>query len=449
MTGVVFTLMSTTSYAVSLEEALVSGYNTNEEMQISRSSFLTEIEKFPKALAEFMPKVSALTQVTDFNTKRDSSAPVTVDNITNKGTKYSYALVAEQPIFNGFSSMAGLKSAQFAFKAARGDFYSKEQEIMLKNIEAYLDVVVAEEKYKIGQMSVKANKLQFDAMQEKFKQGEATATDVASAKENYKTSEANLASAKATLDFRKAAFKQVIGLEPEKLKMPAVPSGLITNIDNLFEIVMRSNPSLDSTRNGVQSAKADASSVKGRLLPSVSFKIQADKTKYNVQKTANGNVDSRGVTSILSMNVPILAQGGAEYSDIRRANQNYKRNVLALDATVKSLKAQCVSAISNFISAKNRLSATKQAVKSSEIAYEGMVQEEMLGSKTIIDVSVAEERLSRARENLADTQKALVLNAYRLKALTGEVTAKAMKLPVKYFEPETAFKKVKLKIIGT
>lgn len=442
-------LLVANSYAVTLEEALVSSYNNNEELYINRNNFLTEIEKFPRALAGFMPKISIQSQVTDLNTKRDSTVPIIVrDNITNKSTRYTHVLVAEQPVFDGFSSMHDLRSAQAAFKAARSDFYSKEQDILLKNIEIYLDCVASEEKYKISQMSVKSNKVQFDAMQEKFKQGEATATDVASAKESYKSAEANMATALANRDFRYATFKQVTNILPENLKMPELPDGLVTNVDELFEIAGRTNLTIDGVRNKIVAAKADSAGAKGQLLPKVSFKIQTDKTKYNVQKNDNGNINSRGLTSTLSVNIPILSRGGAEYSDIRKANHFYKRTMLTLDSSLKQLKAECVSVLSGFESAKKRLDATNQAVKSSEIAYDGMVQEEMLGSKTIIDVSIAEDRLSRARERLVDTQKDLLFTAYRLKSLTGELTAKALNLSVDYFEPEKEFKRVKFKIVG-
>ena len=72
---------------------------------------------------------------------------------------------------------------------------------------------------------------------------------------------------------------------------------------------------------------------------------------------------------------------------------------------------------------------------SAEAAYEGMIQEEMLGFKTIVDVQTFEERLNKARESNFDAQKELVLASYKIKSLMGELTAEKMKLPVEYFNP--------------
>jgi outer membrane protein len=47
-----------------------------------------------------------------------------------------------------------------------------------------------------------------------------------------------------------------------------------------------------------------------------------------------------------------------------------------------------------------------------------------------------------------DTEANYILAAYQIKSLEGNLTAKSLKLPVKYFEPEKEFKKVKMRIIG-
>ena len=66
------TMLSTSASAVTLEQALTSGYTNNEELQIIRTDFLNEIEQFPRALAGFMPRVSANVDSTDSKVKRRS-----------------------------------------------------------------------------------------------------------------------------------------------------------------------------------------------------------------------------------------------------------------------------------------------------------------------------------------------------------------------------------------
>jgi hypothetical protein len=47
-----------------------------------------------------------------------------------------------------------------------------------------------------------------------------------------------------------------------------------------------------------------------------------------------------------------------------------------------------------------------------------------------------------------EANKDYILNAYQIKALVGQLTAKSLKLKTNYFSPETEFKKIKARIIG-
>ena len=101
-----------------------------------------------------------------------------------------------------------------------------------------------------------------------------------------------------------------------------------------------------------------------------------------------------------------------------------------------------------FDATKFKIRATAQAVKAAEVAYEGTVQGEALGSKSIIDVLRAEERLNKARERNVDARKEVIVLSYKVRSFIGELTAKAMNLKVKYFSPEHEFKKAKRRIVG-
>jgi outer membrane protein len=169
---------------------------------------------------------------------------------------------------------------------------------------------------------------------------------------------------------------------------------------------------------------------------------------FDLEMPLNHNQKKLNLTSTLSVNVPILSKGGVEYSDVRKAKYKTRKAVLQLDAQIKQIKSQCKAAWERFNAAKARIEATSQGVKSAEIAYEGMVQEEMLGSKTIIDVITSEEKLIKAREVRVESQKELILASYSIKSLMGELTAEKMKLPVEYFNPDQEFKKLKLRIVG-
>jgi len=442
------TLNFSNSLALELNEALKSGYNNDEKLKIIRSDFLNEIEQFPRALAGFMPKISAGFDATDSKVTRKSNIAAGLDNTSTDNSRYSKTLSLDQSIFNGGSSVAELKAAQSAFRASKGDYYAKEQNIFLEEITNYLNCVEATEKYNISKISVKSNRTQLEAVKEKFKLGESTETEVASAESGLANAQANQSIAYANFEAAKAEFTKVFALEGIGIQMPELAANLPNSLEELVEIAIAANPSVLSSQHSTKASKAGEYAAKGALLPQVSFRIQSGDTRYSPEDSARQNYNYNSVTSTLSVNVPILSKGGVEYSDIRRAKYKTRKAVLQLDAQIKQIKSQCKASWERFNAAKTRIAATSQGVKSGEIAYEGMLQEEMLGSKTIIDVIMSEEKLSKAREARVEAQRELILASYNIKSLMGELTAEKMKLPVEYFNPDQEFKKLKLRIVG-
>ena len=88
-----------------------------------------------------MPRVSAGFDTTDSKVTRKSNVPIggSGDTISVDNSRYSKTLTLDQPIFNGGSSVAELKAAQSAFRASKGNYYAKEQNIFLDEITSALD----------------------------------------------------------------------------------------------------------------------------------------------------------------------------------------------------------------------------------------------------------------------------------------------------------------------
>ena len=395
-----------------------------------------------------MPKVSAALDSTDSKTARRAEVVTSSNAITSDSLHYTQAIILEQPIFDGCSSVAELKAAQAGFRSACGEYYSKEQNIFLKEIEIYLSCVEAQEKYDFSKASVRSNKTQLEAINEKFKLGESTETEVASAREGLATAEANQALAYANYKSAHASFYQIFGIEAIGIKMPNVPGNMPSSLTILVEHAIAANPLIDSALHKIKSLKARKYVVKGALLPKASLRIQNRRSYYNPQQDNNSNINNRSTISTLSFTAPILSRGGIEYSDVRCAKYDTRKAAINFDSIIKQTKSNSKVCWAQLEAARVRIKATAQAVKAAEVAYESMIQEEMLGSKTIVDVLRTEERLNKARESSIEARKTLILSAYRIKALVGELTAKSMKLKVDHFNPEAEFKKVKTKIVG-
>ncbi|ACP53230.1 Type I secretion outer membrane protein TolC [Rickettsia africae ESF-5] len=445
ITFIVTLLLTSSVAAVDLQGALTEGYKNNEELKAARIKFLDSIEQFPRAFSGFMPsaglQINRQHNKTKYNKKYADRLGLTPrDTDSDQG-----ALTIQQSLFNGGSSVAALKAAQAGFRAARGAYYAGEQKILLNLITAYLDCFESKEKYDISESRVRTNIQQVNTVEEKLRLGEATEVDIATARAGLAAAETNKLAAYADFQGKKANFIRVFGIEPTNITMPELPKMLPASLDELTGRAAKLNPDIDSARHNVTAAKALEMAEKGKLLPQVSVQLQSGRTYYNPQGDINA-INNRSYTTTLSVNIPIYPEGGAQYSRIRSAKNQTRNSAVQLDNVIKQTQAGVVSVWEGFEAAKSRIVAANQGVDAAQISYDGTVQEEIVGSKTILDVLTAAEKLYEAKITRVDAYKSSVLAAYQMKLLTGELTAQSLKLKVKYFSPEEEFKTIKKKM---
>lgn len=71
LTGAI--LLNYSAFAVDLDEALTNAYTKNNDLQVMRNNFLNEIERFPQAFSEFMPRVNYNINYQDSKNKPESN----------------------------------------------------------------------------------------------------------------------------------------------------------------------------------------------------------------------------------------------------------------------------------------------------------------------------------------------------------------------------------------
>ncbi|AFB25934.1 MULTISPECIES: TolC family protein [spotted fever group] len=450
ITFIVTLLLTSSVAAVDLQGALTEGYKNNEELKAARIKFLDSIEQFPRAFSGFMPSVGLQINRQHNKTKYNKKYADRLGLTPRETDSDQGALTIQQSLFNGGSSVAALKAAQAGFRAARGAYYAGEQKILLNLITAYLDCVESKAKYDISESRVRTNIQQVNTVEEKLRLGEATEVDIATARAGLAAAETNKLAAYADFQGKKANFIRVFGIEPTNITMPELPKMLPASLDELTGRAAKLNPDIDSARHNVTAAKALEMAEKGKLLPQVSVQLQSGRTYYNPQGDINARnvnaINNRSYTTTLSVNIPIYPEGGAQYSRIRSAKNQTRNSAVQLDNVIKQTQAGVVSVWEGFEAAQSRIVAANQGVDAAQISYDGTVQEEIVGSKTILDVLTAEEKLYEAKITRVDAYKSSVLAAYQMKLLTGELTAQSLKLKVKYFSPEEEFKTIKKKM---
>lgn len=421
--------------AESLADAMRKAYRNNPTLNAERARQRATDELVPAAKSGWRPTVSATGTAQRLWTDTDGRIGDAVSSLV-------LDIELAQPVFRGFRTVEGIKSAKATVEAGRQQLLATEQEILFGVASAYFAVVRDRQILSFRQQNANNLQKQARAAQARFDVGEVTRTDVSQARARVSGAQGDVASAKANLESSIASYVKVVGVKPGKLKyakMGLVPPSLESALATANEI----NPQILAASWVRDASLHDVEVQKGALLPTISLNASY---RYVVHPETGTDWNERAIVQGI-ISVPIY-QSGREYASIRQAKQtSSQRQVQIIEAT-RSVREQVTAAWYTLVSSSQSISAAKAQVSAAALALDGINQEYLVGSRTTIDVLNAEQEVLNARIGVAQAEYAHFLSNYRLLQAMGKLTAKHVGLGGSYYDPAANYNRVKNKWIG-
>jgi outer membrane protein len=436
-----FLLFASPASAESLTDALAAAYQSNPDLMSQRAQLRATDERVPQALAGWRPNVTAQGSygAARSRAKVASGAPA----ISTTQHPLSGAVTLDQNLFAGGRTVNATEQAEYAVKAGRDTLTSAEQNTLINAVSAYMNVIRDEGVVKLNQNNIEVLKRQLEATRDRFRVGELTRTDVAQSEARLSGARTSLTQGQAQLTASRAAYERVVGHAPGTLERPKPVANLPQSEEQARGIAAQNNPDLQAARNSEASSRAAISVAKGSILPS--FDVQA---AYQYGRNSTSGLYSAQESSIVGVLTVPLYQGGAEYSRVREAKEQHNQSMMQIASTQRVVDEGVRNAWEALRSARANIISSQDQVKANEIALEGVRQEEQVGSQTTLDVLNAEQELLNARVTLVTAERDEAVAEFNLLAATGQMTAKQLQLPVKYYDPTVNYDEVHDKWIG-
>jgi outer membrane protein len=158
--------------------------------------------------------------------------------------------------------------------------------------------------------------------------------------------------------------------------------------------------------------------------------------------------DVYGVQATINLTLPIY-QGGAEYSAIRQARQNYQQGVRQTEDARRAAREQAVQAWDTLVAAQAATASSRIAVRSAAIAVEGTEREALVGSATTQEVLIQQQNLLSAQITLVQNITSIVTASYGVASAIGRLTAKDLGLSVPLYDETAYYNAVRDRLWGT
>ena len=428
--------------AQSFEDALAQAYLYNPQLGAERKRLRETDEGVPRALSGWRPRV-----ILDGSIGRS----IVSDSEDPHGIEHRYPQQATatltQPIYTGGRVRAQVGQAEALVRAERAQLQAVEANVLLASAEAYLDVardvlVVGLDRNDVALLdrTLRATQLQVAA-------GEVTQADAAQAQARAADGRATLASAGAALATSRAAFEAQIGLPAGELAIPdgpppglpetraaALAAGLADNFD-----VAAATEALAASRLGIDVARAGLHptiSIQGSLARDKETDVQLAKQRDNIAEAT------------VQLTIP-LYQGGLVAAQTRQAREAADRMALQRDQALRQAREMAASSWDGLEAARERVAQQRVSVSANEVALRGITRQQAVGARTLIEVLNAQQELFAAEVSLVSARHDAMLEALRLLAVTGRLSASRLGLPAGVYDPVRHYREVRGRWWGT
>jgi TolC family type I secretion outer membrane protein len=284
---------------------------------------------------------------------------------------------------------------------------------------------------------------QLEATEARFEVGELTRTDVAQAQSRLQGAIAARIQAEGQLTSSRAIYRQVIGEDPVDVSMPAVTPPLPSNRDEAVAL-SQAAPNVVAAQFDERAAKDNIDVQFSDMLPSVAIEGSFERREDVGLRDNEANIG----TVLGTVTIP-LYQAGAPDSRVRQSKQRYMQSKRLTDQALRAAEREAVNAWTDLQTAAAQARSFQEQVRATEIALEGVRQEQEVGARTILDVLDAQQEVLNAEVSLVSSQTDHVVAQFRLLAAGGALTAQNLGLNVQYYDPKQHYDAVRNKFIGT
>lgn len=392
--------------------------------------------------SQLLPKLNYSYWTASNNLKQSGAAytggPQQITNQAYPSDNQSAQLT--QPIFD-LGALARYRQGIAQGDFADAKFAYQSQDLIVRTLQAYTDLLFAEDQLRYQTAERDAYHEQMKVNQRMFDKGEGTRTDLLESTASYSLAEAKVIEAQDNLEVAKRKLEAMLG-EPIKAAkdvkklndnfkiQPIFPKAF----DDWKELAIGSNPELLATKHQVEIARQTYQQNKAAHYPTVSgFATWNQQKSYTVVTIGQETLQSMvGV----SVNVPIFS-GGETVGKTSQARASFEKAQADYDATRDRIVTDLKKQFDSVNSSAQRVDALMRAVNSSSELTRAMRRSIQGGVRINLDALLADKAFATAQRDLAQARYNYLLSVLKLKQQAGILTVEDLQKTAAYFHLDT------------
>jgi outer membrane protein len=308
------------------------------------------------------------------------------------------------------------------------------QDFLLRVADSYFLVLTNIDNVTFAEAEEEALQRQYEQAEQRFEVGLTAVTDVHEARASYDNARARAIVARNNLEDAKEALRELTGVlfeEYDRLQedLPLVEPNP-NSAEEWVQVALSENPTLLASRAAVDIADATMRLERSGHYPTLELNASYNDFTNNEFLLENNPADPLGTTDLevddtrygLILRIPIY-RGGRVSSRTRQARYLLDATTQDMDQTQRATLRNTENSYRAVLAGIQEVEAFKQAEISAESALEATQAGFEVGTRTIVDVLIANQRLFQSQRDNSEARHQYILNHLRLKANAGRLSS--------------------------
>ena len=403
---------STSLYSLTIKETIKSTIENIPKIKIGLEKIYESKEIVVNASGELLPDISSTISGTyESSTKESSTSKTQDDTFSDK-----YKLTISQNLYDAGYDQLEIERSEILLDNEILNFKILVENLILDAISGYLTVLNYETSLENTNKNFESMTKILEEINTMYNAGAATLYDLKSAESSFAMAETNLFLAQQNLSIGKKSFKRIVGLDAIDLEtIININSNL--NLNEIEENALNNNLSLQLLKNDIKNKEILLLKEKKTKKPNLDLTGTAE---YSETDRIDGGTETLKSNVALTLTIPIFQQG-IDDSNIRKYYSQILQAELNLQDAEEDLLIFISSAFKDFKISESKMNANKFSIEASEIALKSLKQEYLIGTKTISDYLIEEERFLNLKVDYSNTKKEFFDSYFKIKSLEGNL----------------------------
>ena len=416
--------------AVNLADAYADAKRNDPVLSAAQAGYQARRQLVPQARASLLPRLN-LSGSTSKN-KRSFPVPPMLDVNPASPTfgqvvdipdqiynEHVWQMQLNQPIVN-LSAWHDLRSAASTVAAAESGLKATDQDLIVRVVRSYLNVLRAQDRLEASHAQETAVKRQLEQVQQRFEVGLVAITDVLEAQAAYDNSAVARIQAEGDLHVFFEILETVSGTHYESLDRISDSLPIVNpnpqDEEQWVATALETNHNILAAKAQLQAANRTLAARRAGHWPTIDGAVTHNRFATGGLSFLGDKIET--TTYALTFNLPIY-QGGFTHAKAKEARylaEQARQELLNQQLTVTRDTRNLFAAVATDVV---RVGARLKAIASSQSALEATETGYEVGTRNIVDVLLAQQRLYASQFDYADSRYNYVTDLMLLKQAAG------------------------------